>query len=125
MIKGIEDIVFCLIAQEPSFFDKFVDWLWSLDPFSLTLLFLIIATLIGTIAKGRSRDRCYRRMEGFNVFLVLDDRKVEGVLDVGNAGMEMTSGDPPAGPFAGRTGFILPKSEYSRLRMIYRVPGDM
>jgi hypothetical protein len=125
MIKGIEDIALCLIAQEPSFFDKFVNWLWSLDPFSLTLLFLLVATIVGTILKGRSRDRCYKQMEGFDVVLVLEDREFRGILDVGNAGMETSPGEPPEGPFARRTGFLLPKSEYGGLRMIYRIPGDM
>jgi len=83
-------------AEADSFLDHLLNWLLSLDPFSLALLFIVLSTLIGTLLKGRSRDRCYKQMAGFNVFLVLDDGKVQGVLTVGNAGIETTLENPPA-----------------------------
>ena len=85
--------------QDPSFLDQFLNWLLSLDPFSLALLLIVVSTIIGTLLKGRSRDRCYKMMAGFNVYLVLDDRKAQGVLAVGNAGIETTLDNPAEGPY--------------------------
>ncbi|MBN1810173.1 MAG: hypothetical protein JW909_14000 [Planctomycetes bacterium] len=102
-----------------------IRWTLSLDPFTLTLAFLVVATVIGTLLKGRARDRCYKRMQRFNVRLGLDDRTVAGRLSVGNAGMEVLPDEPEQGPFGKRTGFILPKAEYGRVRSLVRLPDRM
>jgi len=116
-------VAFILVSDGSS--NPIWEWILSLDPFSLAILFIILSTLVGTLMQGRSRDRCYKRLSGFNVFLVLDDGKVEGVLCVGNAGIEIKPEDPPEGPFGPRTGFVLPKAEYGRISTIYTIPDQM
>ncbi|HHN47018.1 MAG TPA: hypothetical protein ENN09_06205 [Planctomycetes bacterium] len=102
-----------------------INWTLKLDPFTLTLIFLILATIIGTLLKGRSRDRCYKRMRYFPIRLVLDDRTVNGRLTVGNAGIELEPDKPEMGPFGARTGFLLPRGELGRVRTMYRVLGRL
>ena len=104
---------------------KAVRWTLSLDPFTLAVIFLFLATIVGVIVKGRLRDRCLKSYHEYPVKVVLDTVSKGGRFVLGNAGFEVLPEEPEGTALGNRLGFILYQNEYGRLRCIIRDPAAL
>ena len=89
---------------------------------TITIAFIVLATLVGAFVKRRSRDRCLKDFAGYLVTLELTAGKtIWGKLRVENTGFELvyenlhkdTQGHDEAS-------YILYKQEYSNIQALIR-----
>lgn len=117
-------------AQESATFGAVSKGLWEVlfdNALSITLLFVFISALIGTILKNMSVDKCLRHFDDFHVTLELASGDlIWGTLQMYNTGMELLYRDPrldSGGHY--ETSFILYSSEYDHIQSICRYHGDL
>ncbi len=94
---------------------------------SITLLFVFISALIGTILKNMSIDKCLRHFDDFHVTLELASGDlIWGTLQMYNTGLELLYREPrlDSGGHV-ETSFILYSSEYDHIQSICRYHGDL
>ncbi len=94
---------------------------------SITLLFVFISAIVGTILKNLAIDKCLRHFDDFHVTLELADGDLLwGTLNMYNTGMELLYREPrldSSGHF--ESSFILYTSEYENIQSICRYHGDL
>ncbi len=109
-------------AAPKNFWDVLFD-----NALSITLLFIFISALIGTILKNLSVDKCLRHFDNFHVTLELTSGDlIWGTLQMYNTGLELLYRDPrldSSGHY--ETSFILYSSEYANVQSICRYHGDL
>jgi diaminopimelate epimerase len=95
---------------------------WLADnPFSATLLFLVLATLIGSIISRFVRDRCLKKFEGYPVTLELKDGQVyHGELDVEKSGLEFLYERTTPQEDVQKTSFLIFQPEYNTIHALAR-----
>jgi len=94
----------------------------TLDPFTITFLFVIAAAIVAVFVRGRKRDKCLRDFQGDPVVLVFTDaQQAAGRLVVENTGLELAY-DTAKTTDTGRAehSFILYKSEFGRIERLVR-----
>jgi len=95
---------------------------WLADnPFSATLVFLILATLIGSFVSRLARDRCLKDFEGYPVTLDMKDgQRYHGELDVEKTGLEFHyERTTPQGGIR-KTSFLIFQPEYKGVHALLR-----
>ncbi|MFP4056812.1 MAG: diaminopimelate epimerase [Candidatus Brocadiia bacterium] len=95
---------------------------WIADnPFTATLLFLVLATLLGTIISRFVRDRCLKDFEGYPVSLELKDGRIyHGELDVEKSGLEFLYERTAPQEGLTKTSFLIFQPEYATLHALLR-----
>jgi len=95
--------------------------------FWLTIAFLFLSTIIGTVIMRRQRDRCLKLLHDFHVTLQMaDGRAVWGDLQVFAQGLEVRFDEPYHGKKGpAKATFLLYESELNRLVAIARYVGEL
>jgi hypothetical protein len=119
-----------LVAQEGAAVEAAPRGFWEVlfdNALSITLLFVFISALVGTILKNLSVDKCLRHFDKFHVTLELADGDlVWGALRMYNTGLELLYREArldSSGHY--ETSFILYSSEYDHIQSICRYHGDL
>jgi len=98
----------------------FLKWVAD-NPFSATLLFLVLATLVGAIVSRLTRDRCLKDLEGYPVTLELKDGRVyHGELDVEKSGLELLYERTTPQDGTLKTSFLIFRPEYGTVHALVR-----
>jgi len=98
----------------------FLKWLAD-NPFSATLLFLVLATVVGAIISRLTRDRCLKDFEGYPVTLELKDGRVyHGELDVEKSGLELLYERTTPQEGITKTSFLIFRPEYATIHALVR-----
>ncbi len=98
----------------------FLKWVAD-NPFSATLLFLVLATLVGAIVSRLTRDRCLKDLEGYPVTLELKDGRVyHGELDVEKSGLELLYERTTPQDGTLKTSFLIFRPEYGTIHALVR-----
>jgi diaminopimelate epimerase len=91
------------------------------NPFSATILFLVLATLIGMLVSRMVRDRCLKEFEGYPVTLELKDGRVyHGELDVERSGLEFLYERTTPQEGLRKTSFLIFQPEYATVHALLR-----
>ncbi len=95
---------------------------WLADnPFAATLIFLMAATLVGTLVSRFVLDRCLRDFEGYPVTLELKDGRVyHGELDVEKSGLEFLYEKTTPQADITKTSFLIYQPEYKTVHCLVR-----
>lgn len=119
-----------ILAQEGATAETPPKGFWEVlfdNALSITLLFVFISALVGTILKNLSVDKCLRHFDKFHVTLELaNDDLIWGALRMYNTGLELLYREPrldSSGHY--ETSFILYSSEYDHIQSICRYHGDL
>lgn len=127
---GIVLLSYPILAQENVTPEATPKGFWEVlfdNALSITLLFVFISALIGTILKNLSIDKCLRHFDDFHVTLELTNSDlIWGELKMYNTGLELLYRDPrldSSGHY--ETSFILYSSEYDHIQSICRYHGDL
>jgi len=97
------------------------------DTFLITIVLIVLCTMAGAFARGRSRDKCLRDFCGFPARLLKKDGKqVWGTLRVEHSGIELVYQAPYLdGEDAHvETSYILYKSEFDGMKALVRCPEE-
>lgn len=98
----------------------FVKWLGA-NTFVATLLFLVLATLMGSIISRMVRDRCLRDFEGYPVTLELKNGNVyHGELDVERTGLEFFYEKTTPQKEITKTSYLIFQPEYGTIHALVR-----
>jgi hypothetical protein len=94
----------------------------KIDPFSITLVFIVIATLIATFVRRIKRDKCLRDYSGYNITLLqTDEKQIWGNLRVENTGLELVYSEKQKDEQGHTEGsYILYKNEYAKIQCLLR-----
>jgi len=94
---------------------------------SITILFMFISAIVGTVLRNLAIDKCLRHFDDFHVTLELTNKDLLwGTLEMYNTGLELVYRDPrldSGGHF--ESSFILYNSEYDNIQSICRYHGDL
>jgi small nuclear ribonucleoprotein (snRNP)-like protein len=94
---------------------------------SITLLFMFISAIIGTILRNLAIDKCLRHFDDFHVTLELTNKDLLwGTLKMYNTGLELVYREPRVDSSGHlESSFILYNSEYDNIQSICRYHGDL
>jgi hypothetical protein len=94
---------------------------------SITLLFMFISAIIGTVLRNLTIDKCLRHFDDFHVTLELADGDLLwGTLNMYNTGMELLYREPRLDSSGHlESSIILYTSEYENIQSICRYHGDL
>ena len=94
---------------------------------SITLLFMFISAIIGTILRNLAIDKCLRHFDDFHVTLELTNKDLLwGTLKMYNTGLELVYREPRVDSSGHlESSFILYNSEYDKIQSICRYHGDL
>ena len=99
----------------------------TLDPFTITFLFILAAAIVAVFVRGRKRDKCLRDFRNDPVVLVYTDgRSVRGCLTVENTGLELcyeTSSMNERGHVEAST--ILYRNEFGQMHTLVRYCDEL
>lgn len=94
---------------------------------SITLLFMFISAIVGTVLRNLAIDKCLRHFDDFHVTLELTDKDLLwGTLNMYNTGLELVYREPRLDSSGHlESSFILYNSEYDKIQSICRYHGDL
>ncbi|MBN2190779.1 MAG: hypothetical protein JW728_06185 [Candidatus Aureabacteria bacterium] len=93
------------------------------DTFAITIIFIVAATFIGALVKGRSKDRCLKHFSGDSVTVINKDMKaIWGRLQVDNSSLELFYRDIYKDEKDSHieTSYIIYKNEFSNILVLVR-----
>jgi len=98
-----------------------------LDGFTITVIFIVLATGVGAFVRRMKRDKCLRDFAGDRVTLQeTDGRIVRGKLNVENTGLEFVyEQDMPNKQGYGETSYVLYKNEYLKMQALLRFHDEL
>ena len=92
----------------------------------LTIIFIIVSTIIGTLLSSRRRDRCLTSFCDFMVTLLeKDDKRVWGHLAVETSGLELLYSEDYRDEDHIETSYILFKEEYNSIYLLLRLHSEL
>ncbi len=92
----------------------------------LTIIFIIVTTIVGTLISSRRRDRCLTSFCDFMVTLLEKDAKrVWGHLAVETSGLELLYSEDDLDEDHIETSYILFKEEYDRIYLLLRLHSEL
>jgi len=99
----------------------------TLDPFTITFLFILAAAIVAVFVRGRKRDKCLRDLSGDPVMLVLTDgRHVRGRLTVESTGLELYHETPQANAEGHiERSMIVYKNEFGLIHLLWRFCDEL
>ncbi len=99
----------------------------TLDPFTITFLFIVAAAIVAVFVRGRKRDKCLRDLGGDPVTLVFTDgRHVRGRLTVESTGLELRHDTPnPNAEGHLEHSTIVYKNEFGRIHLLWRFCDEL
>lgn len=99
----------------------------TLDPFTITIVFIILSAFIAALVKGRKKDKCLKHFKDHTVSIQLTGEKVIwGRLELENTGLELVYNDKHHDPEGHiETSFILYKNEFSELIAVAKYFKDL
>lgn len=120
----------CAFAQDAASDQTTPKRFWEIlfdNALSITLAFIFISALIGTILRNLSIDKCLHHFDNFHVTLELTSQDlIWGTLKMYSSGLELLYREPrldSSGHY--ETSFILYSSEYDSIQTICRYHGDL
>jgi len=119
----------CAIAGAPAPKDKkapdaptsgILKWLAD-HPFPATIVFLVLATLVGSLISRFVLDRCLKDFEGYPTTLELKDGRIyHGELDVEKSGLEFIYEKTTPQTDITKTSFLIYQPEYKTMHCLLR-----
>jgi len=101
--------------------------------FALTIIFIVLATMVGAFVRRISRDKCLNDFCRNQITLEqTDGRLTSGILRVENTGLELVYGDKASGSKVSaddnqilETSIIVYKQEYARMQGLIRYHDEL
>ena len=95
---------------------------WMVEyPFATTIVFLILATVVGSLISRFILDRCLKDFEGYPITLALKDATVfHGELDVEKSGLEFIYERTTPQEAIRKTSFLIFQPEYKDIHCLLR-----
>ncbi|MBE0534279.1 MAG: hypothetical protein IH624_01320 [Phycisphaerae bacterium] len=101
--------------------------MWSLDPLTVTIIFILVAGSVGAFVRGRRRDKCLKDFAGYLITMEEPSgKRVWGRLRVEATGLELVYAAKHADADGHVEGsFILYKNEFVNVQALLRFHDDL
>ena len=99
-----------------------------MDTFTITIIFLLVCTFVGSIIKGRAKDRCYNDFSKSKVIInKKDGTSIKGIFNVTSANLEIhyEHGKHVIEDKYPVINFIIYKKEYGDIMNVLRYVDDL